>query len=187
MNYQIVHVQKVIPILMVTVSHVFTNVKNVVKPLLNVNHVLISESTPQNVSVHQVTMMMDITPNVKNVLQDVKLVDPEKSVTIVKITDSTNHTFAHVHPDNTIVPQKEPVVLVTTDVENVPTNPTLVILVLKTEPTIHQPVHVHTELPKSLKSVPPVMKKDVKPVLELSLTVLSVNLTENHLHQNVHV
>jgi len=169
------------------VSHVFTNVKNVECQLPIVNHVPLEELTLQNVSVQKDIMMMVTTLNVKNVIQDVKLVDLETFVTLVKTGDLMIHMNVHVLVDSMIVLQKDLVVNVTTDVENVSKMTETVGVVPTEEPIILQLVLVHTEPPKSLKFVKLVTKKDVKLVTNMSLCVLSVNLTENQVHQNVHV
>jgi hypothetical protein len=98
------------------VSLVSTDVLNVVEALLIVNHVLPDVSMPQNVSAQMDSMMMDITPNVKNVTQDVKHVEVMTFVMNVKIGDLLTHMFVLVLLDNMIVLQKDLVVIVITDV-----------------------------------------------------------------------
>jgi len=63
-----------------------------------------------------VSMMMDITPNVNNVTQDVKDVEIMTFVMNVKIGDLMNHMYVLVKLVTMIVLQKDLVVNVTTDV-----------------------------------------------------------------------
>jgi len=65
--HQNVHVHQVKLILMDSAKTVTIDVMNVMKPLLIVNLVLISESMPHHVFAHQVTMMTVIMLNVSNV------------------------------------------------------------------------------------------------------------------------
>jgi hypothetical protein len=81
-----------------------------------VNHVLLTESTPLNVFALMDSMMMDITPNVKLVTQDVKDVEIMTFVMNVKIGDLMPHMFVLVLLVTLTVLQKDLVVNVTTDV-----------------------------------------------------------------------
>jgi hypothetical protein len=174
------------------VSHVFTNVKNVECQLPIVNHVPLEELTLQNVSVQKDIMMMVTTLNVKNVIQDVKLVDLETFVTLVKTGDLMIHMNVHVLVDSMIVLQKDLVVNVTTDVKNV-LNMLIglmedtVLLVLMEELIIHHSVIVHMVLLNLNKFVNHVTVRDVKLVHKMLIIVILVKLTEFNLHQNVHV
>lgn len=169
------------------VSLVSTDVLNVVKLPLIVLHVLKDVSMPQNVSALMDSMMMDITPNVNNVTQDVKDVEIMTFVMNVKIGDLLNHTYVHVPLVTMIVLQKDLVVNVTTDVQNVTPTLETVGLVLPEELTTHQSVLAHTDIPKLIKFVNIVTKKDVKLVTVMFYHVLFVKLIENQIHQNVHV
>jgi len=149
--------------LITNVSHVSTDVKNVLKvKLISVNLVLKEESMLQNVSVLKDIMMMVIMLNVKNVLQNVKHVSKLIFVKNVMTIETKNHMPVHVKQENMTVLQKDNVVNVTINVENVVKKQKNVILVLKEELTNHQNVHVHMVLPKFNKNVLIVMKKDVK-------------------------
>jgi hypothetical protein len=98
------------------VSLVSIDVPNVLKLLLIVLHVLLIESTLQNVFVLMVSMMMDIMLNVNNVTQDVKDVEIMTFVMNVKIGDLMIHMYVLVLLVTMTVLQKDLVVNVTTDV-----------------------------------------------------------------------
>lgn len=154
---------------------ILANVKLVVSDVLLVLMnilvilVLISELLLMNVHVHKDIMKSITKLSVNNVLHNVLNVKSKlTTVSFVLLTESNLHQNAHVHPEKSI---SSDVLIVTSDVLNVPVLPPIVILVPKTE-SMPQLVSVQMVISKSLiKDYVHLVKTNVKNV---SLPLITV-------------
>jgi hypothetical protein len=172
------------------VLHVTTDVLNVkVLPLIVLNvPILLTDLNSTTVYVKLNTMMMVMLLHVMNVYLNVLNVLMPSDVLYVKLTENNPQFNVHVQKVNmnpmlpllNVPPVKLDVTLVTQ------LNVMDVVLVPVTEKITLQPVNVKMVLMKTITEFANhVTSKDVKPVPEIHLVVLSVTLPELLLQKNV--
>lgn len=131
--------------------------------------------------------MINTTLNVLPVRMYVKPVSTVTHAKLAKNTEPKPHQNVHVKPDIMIVTTMVNVANVLTIVPPVLKTPLNVSLVPREERTTLQLVIAQMMPLKSKKPVSHVTKRDVKPVLDLLITVPLVNPTELMTQPNVHV